>query len=61
MYNYWLTEGETIKHKKYGEGIIIKANNLNQVWAMQNLKTNEVKILGIRDLESMELISKWLN
>ena len=58
MYNYWLTEGETIKHKKYGEGIIIKANNLNQVWAMQNLKTNEVKILGIRDLESMELISK---
>ena len=61
MYNYWLTDGETIKHKKYGEGIIIKANNLDQVWAMQNLKTNEVKILGIRDLESMELISKWLN
>ena len=58
MYNYWLTEGETIKHKKYGEGIIIKANNLDQVWAMQNLKTNEVKILGIRDLEYMELISK---
>lgn len=58
VYNYWLTEGETIKHKKYGEGIIIKANNLDQVWAMQNLKTNEVKILGIRDLESMELISK---
>ena len=58
MHNYWLTEGEIIKHKKYGEGIIIKANNLDQVWAMQNLKTNEVKILGIRDLESMELISK---
>lgn len=58
MYNYWLTEGETIKHKKYGEGIIIKANNLDQVWAMQNLKTNEVKILGLRDLEYMELISK---
>lgn len=58
MYNYWLTDGETIRHKKYGEGIIIKANNLDQVWAMQNLKTNEVKILGIRDLEFMELISK---
>ena len=47
MCNHWLTEGETSKHKKYGKGIVIKANNIDQVWAMQNLKTNEVKILGI--------------
>ena len=59
MYNYWLTAGEIVKHKKYGEGIIIKSNNIDQVWAMQNLKTNEVRVLGIRDLENMELVSKW--
>lgn len=58
MYNYWLTDGEIVKHKKYGEGIIIKSNNIDQVWAMQNLKTNEVKVLGIKDLENMELVSK---
>lgn len=27
-YNHWLTEDETIKHKKYGKEIIIKANNM---------------------------------
>ena len=59
MYNYWLTNWEIVKHKKYGEGIIIKSNNIDQVWAMQNLKTNEIRVLGIRDLENMELVSKW--
>ena len=44
MYNYWITEGEIVKHKKYGEGIIIKSNNVDECWAFQNLKTNEIRV-----------------
>lgn len=58
MHNYWLSEGEIVKHKKYGEGIIVKANNIDQCWAFQNLKTNEITILNDNDLPNMELISK---
>ena len=58
MHNYWLSEGETVKHKKYGKGIIVKANNIDQCWAFQNLKTSEITILDENDLPNMELISK---
>ena len=58
MYNYWLTEGETIKHKKYGAGIVIKTNNVDEVWAVQNTKTGEIRVYGKEDLNDMEVISK---
>ena len=61
MHNYWLTEGEIIKHKKFGVGIVIKANNINTCWAVQNLKTNEIHVYDENDLPNMEVISKWLN
>lgn len=57
MYNYWLTTGEIIKHKKYGKGFIIKANNIDQVWAMQVFKTSEVKVLGLVDVEQIEVLN----
>lgn len=56
MTNYWLTVGETIKHSKYGIGKIIKANNLDRVWAMQNVKTNEIRVLGMADEELIEVL-----